>query len=506
MQIAFVLDPPDASACGPILDQVPYSADAATGVQQYAAWKQAALAELATRVSVGQVKMWVPLDVGAARAIPFYGGNPATDWSDAVAVMMRLGQRESRSFRVVDLSGVGVVERLHPQMSTRFPGDYKLVSLGAGGTLDPLQGLDVKSAGALLANVFRAEDDRKGRNSATITQSLLGQVIGCLDPAIKLSIRRLHEAVVFAQTGVPSLGGSVLTASEQQQLLTALFARLQNSRPMADGMFEIDALVGAMVDFDPASPTFTRRGDTRHGTVSMQCLTGPQGVSRELAADLLAARLVHDLEFGKRSFDTTMLLAGDSVPDRLLNAVADAAERSGTQLLVFFERLSDNSGNRLGWRGAPVAGFFRLPNPKEAQLAADFLGKQHTFVLAGTSDSTGSSFEWGWSTTHTRGTDHSTSTSWQLGRNFSSTLSRSSSTSSSVSHATSGGASTNRGHTDNYSRVYEHLLDPSVFQGLDTGAVLLVDASTRSARLATCNRDVAKSKLVDWDHQYQLGP
>lgn len=476
------------------VDDVP---PAAGGIAAYRQWRASVEAELADRIERGALKVWVPIQLPAQPVVPLFGGSPTNDWIEAVVMLLKLASDEDASARIVDLTSF-VAPQLDQQLQ-RFPGYYAFAQLARGGTLDPTGSLHTTDGVVtMLSEVLRANDDRSGRNASAAAQNLLQLVLGCLDVG-DVSLTRVRSAVECALHARTARPGS-LDPAEESRLINHAHARLQQNHTLWNQLFEIDAVLALLARFETSSAPQVSRGRPGRGRVSLLGLGQGPTAERELASDLLSARTLSDLR--ERPADLTIVLGADNVAPRLLDAMADAAETAGSKLFVFFERLTDGTQHRLGWRGGNVAGFFRLANSTDATHAAEFLGRQHRFVLSGWSESRSRSVEWGWNVATTKGTDRSTSRAWGLGSGFSRTVSNAQSRSR--TEGQNSGKSTSTSTSTNHERVYEYLVEPAVFQGLGEGALLLVDTATRSARLASSSRAVTRSALVDWNATVQI--
>lgn len=484
----YALVEPEPRDLGPGVDDVP---PATGGVAAYQRWRAKVEADLAGRIERGELKVWVPIKLPAQAVVPLFGGAPVHDWFETVVTLLKVASDEDATVRVVDLTSL-LAPPLDRQLQ-RFPGYYAFAELARGGSLDATGALDtVGGLVSMLSEVLRADDDRSGRNASAAAQNLLRLVLDALDDG-EVSIARAKSAVECALHAQPSRAG-ILHPAEENRLINHAHARLQQNQVLWNNLFEIDAILALLEPFEPRSAPRTSRGRRGRGSVSLLGLGQGPTAERETALDLLSARCLSDLR--ERPADLTILLGGDHVAPRLLDAMADAVESAGSRLFVFFERLTDGTQQRLGWRGGNVAGFFRLANNTDATHAAEFLGRQHRFVLSGWSESRSRSVEWGWNIATTQGTDRSTSRAWGIGSGFSRTVSQAHSRSRSEGH--SGGRSISTSTSTNHERVYEYLIEPAVFQGLGEGAMLLVDTATRSARLASSSRAVTRSVLVDW--------
>ena len=172
-------------------------------------------------------------------------------------------------------------------------------------------------------------------------------------------------------------------------------------------------------------------------------------------------------------------------------SLASACERRGVPLTLLFRHLRDT---RLGILGGGAAAFMRLGNHIEAQQAAGYIGRQHTFVLSQLTATLGGSqtrtttthtegqtvtgtinVGWlgcpGWNTTSSSGPGGSGATQ---GDSRGQQRSHGRSISRSWSSALSWAEGTNWSNAAASQRVYEFTIEPTVLQNLPDQALLLV--------------------------------
>ena len=127
------------------------------------------------------------------------------------------------------------------------------------------------------------------------------------------------------------------------------------------------------------------------------CLALEPG-ARSARAELLTALTVQWLTVavtGSTATTPAVIIAGaDEITRGHLEALADACERRGVPLTLLFRHLRDDATALIG--GAAATAFMRLGNHHEAEQAASFIGRHHTFTVSG------------W--TATQGAEHSTAT------------------------------------------------------------------------------------------------
>ena len=139
----------------------------------------------------------------------------------------------------------------------------------------------------------------------------------------------------------------------------------------------------------------------------------------ERRADCMQRVLFHTLTYRLRpdpsstSGSRVLIVAA---PDRLgragLEALSRRASKAGVRLFYLFTHLREAVGQVLGGEDAASL-FMRLGNTAEAAAAADFVGREHKFVLSQLTLSMGQSFTQGSGETDTwqEGTSESTSSS-----------------------------------------------------------------------------------------------
>ncbi|MFC7612837.1 hypothetical protein ACFQV2_03465 [Actinokineospora soli] len=207
--------------------------------------------------------------------------------------------------------------------------------------------------------------------------------------------------------------------------------------------------------------------------------------------------------------DVLVVVGADALATEVLDALSGAAQGTGKRLVLVFGRITDDAAGVMGYAGADCAVFLRLPNHRDAQQAADYLGKHFTFVVNGFSISEGRTDQWSESRTRSTSSTTGTSQTWgssssvglngalSAGRNFGNTVSDSFTSGS--SDTTGHGGSTQATWSSTAGRVHEHVVPPETFQRLDDGLMLVV--RDRTVVLAVCDHTIASSRsasAVPW--------
>lgn len=225
----------------------------------------------------------------------------------------------------------------------------------------------------------------------------------------------------------------------------------------------------------------------------------------DLVADFLSPLLLQLLIHGMRrgpteaSREPVLMVAGaDKVRRRHLERLDQLTRRRGIRLVYLFRHLRDDPVDVLGSGGAAL--FMRLGNVKEATAAADFIGREHKFVLHQLTRSIGQSATEtvGDSFTETIGTSES-NTRTELLRWLlppipdSSSYTVSTTTSRAWGRSRSQAAGTTSGESLGQQRVYEYEVEPRTLQTVPDTAFLYVDREGRRGRRVTagdCNPDI----------------
>jgi hypothetical protein len=190
-----------------------------------------------------------------------------------------------------------------------------------------------------------------------------------------------------------------------------------------------------------------------------------------------------------------VIVAGaDEVTRPHLERLADACERRGVPLTFLFRHLREDS---LAMLGGGTAAFMRLGHHAEAEQAASYLGRQHTFVLSQRTATWGGNQSTTHSDTYGYGDSDSSSVRWQdlsLGRG---TRSGGRSTSRNWSAGTSQADGTSWSEAESVQRVYEYAVEPTVLQNLPDHALLLAGAGPARRQVLAVECDPAISTLAD---------
>ncbi|MEV4481405.1 hypothetical protein [Micromonospora coxensis] len=223
----------------------------------------------------------------------------------------------------------------------------------------------------------------------------------------------------------------------------------------------------------------TDHGQDRHdpGTPGLTCLVyenAAHNAREELLKELVFQGLVHRLT-APRPFTGPLVVAGaDDLHHRHIERLTDLCARRGVRLVLMFRHLRDAAVRTVG---ADVVAFMRLGNHEEAARAADFIGRQHTFVLSQLTRTIGGS------------RTHSVGNSLGFSDQVSGGWPRRVSVGQSWTHTRTVADSTNWNESQSAQRVYEYVVEPRTLQDLPDYALIEVTQGTGglSVRSVECN-------------------
>jgi hypothetical protein len=191
----------------------------------------------------------------------------------------------------------------------------------------------------------------------------------------------------------------------------------------------------------------------------------------ELTAALVVQWLTVQVAAYGPGAPAVIVAGGDELTRHHLERLADACDTSGVPLTLLFRHLRDDAVSVIG--GGATA-FMRLGNHREAEQAASFIGRHHTFVLSSYTATQGGDRTVTHGTTQTWG--NSETRGFRSDGVFSGGASRSQDYSRNYSYSTEESVSegTNWSDARGTQRVYEYAVEPNVLQNLPDDALLLV--------------------------------
>jgi hypothetical protein len=237
-----------------------------------------------------------------------------------------------------------------------------------------------------------------------------------------------------------------------------------------------------------------------------------RNVRDELLASLVVQWITYHVSNAAMRIPAVIIVGADDLARRHVERLSDACERRGVLLTLLFRHLREASADLVG---GGAAGFMRLGNHQEAARAADFIGRQHRFVLSEVTVSLGGD------------ETHTTEVSQSLGE--SDTIKVSAATGwlnvlgggglaglAGLARATGSGgtssrtwstaysraAGTNWSNAESAKRVYEYAVEPTTLQHLPDYAMLLVSSRPGGGHWLApveCNPEIVTLPRVSMD-------
>jgi hypothetical protein len=427
------------------------------------------------------------LEWGAARTGPgtrrvdLFGGD-LWSWEAFLTVYGTSMLREAPPITVVDLSEELVSDELYQlARDARCPVDRQVLPAELAQS-DLLVGLDARQLVDVLVESFHGGAERADRGERTMDARILTEICAALGDDV--GIGRIAEALraLMGEPGRPAL----LTPDEWDHVTTELFSGAYVERAH-ERLRRLEAYLHplAALGADPVA---------RDPEARLRCLAvtndGPNPFS-DLMVDLIAQWTMRQIVQESRHHRPSRLLVvagADHLQRRHLERLADICERRQVRLVYLFRHLREQSLQMVG--GGAVA-FMRLGNHEEAERAANFIGREHKFVVSsisrglsgGTSHSVGTS---------EGGGDGGGSNQVRHGIVFRETVGYTRSESRNWGSSRQYSEQTGWSYQSSEQRVYEYRVEPSSLQELPAHALLLVEhgAGGRELKVVECNPDI----------------
>ena len=444
---------------------------AAAHQQQVAVWAQRKTAyERADAARVDGLAEWGAARTPAgSRRIDVFGGS-LHGW-EAFLTVYGTSVLAERPTLVADFSRELVCREF--AMIARAAGapvDIQLLPAQLAGS-SVLAGLPGQQIAAALVEAMHPDDAHSARAERSIDGRILGEVCGSLgDP---VSLARLAAALRVLMGEQDKSG--LLSPAERTHISADLFTAEYLRQVHAD-LVRIESYIHPLAGLGSSGAV---RDPAYLTCIALQ--PDARNVRDELLAGLVVQWLTYQVANAAARAPAVIIVGADELARRHTERLADACERRGVLLTLLFRHLRGASADLLG---GGATGFMRLGNHQEAARAADFIGRQHRFVLSEVTASLGGN------ETHTTEVGESlgeedtinvvAATGWMkgLGGIALGGLAREGgakrTTSRTWSTAYSRAAGTNWNNAESTKRVYEYAVEPTTLQTLPDYAMLLV--------------------------------
>ncbi|GAA0258595.1 hypothetical protein [Cryptosporangium japonicum] len=447
--------------------------------------------DVAEQQRAEQLPEWAPVvPPPHTRRIDVVGGT-LWGWEGLLTVFGSSTLASGGRLTVLDLTGEGVCRELaevaaDADLSTDvqlFPDDLA--------TADILSGLDQRQFVDVLVEAVHGGDGEGGsdRYGRAADDRVLGAICAALAPG-GLSVARVLAALRVL-LGEPA-GTDGLADTERRTIADELFSP-DYRREVGPRLRQLESLLHPLA---PLGSDAQPRPDAQLSCIAT--LSTGSTARDEVLGDLVVQRLTRGVATGGPSTGprTIVVVGADDIARRHLERLSDVCERRGVRLVYLFRHLR---GTSLQVLGAGAVGVMRLGNHQEAAEAAEFIGRQHRFVL------TQLTHQLGGAETHSTAESESRSTSsvrnlslrrpWQSISGMVGSSSRS--WRSTAGHA----EGTNWNNSETYQRATEYTVEPRTLQGLPDYAMLLVTAGQHGPTVTAveCNPDIVSLPRVSVD-------
>jgi hypothetical protein len=454
--------------------------------QALADWDQRATAhESAELARLADQPEWGSATV-PARHTDVFGGTLA-GWQ-ALITVHGASLLAQRPLLAVDLTGRHAAGLLStttqrtgiPAATYRLPHD-----LGRCGLLAELSAVQLADA---IAEAVHAGTPGGARADRATDGRVLRELAGVL-AGRGVTVQRLAAAVRAAMGYM--VPGGVLSPGEQELLTGNLFPAGYRQQ-ITSSLARLDAVLAELaVHAADGWPAQTAR---------YTCLAidpGPRTAAGEVLTALIAQWLTAQVTTAAGSPPAVIIAGADEITRPHLERLADACELRDTPVTLLFRHLRDDAASMLG---GGTAAFMRLGNHAEAEQAASYIGRRHTFVVSSFTATRGGN------QTSTRGGSDGYDTGdsysdartrgWQGGGFLGTdsggrTRTRGSSTSRNWSTSWSQADGTSWSEAEARQRVYEYAVEPTALQNLPEYALLLADRSGGALKLRAVECDPA---------------
>jgi len=470
--------------------------------QALEAWQQRAAAHQAAEAArlAGQPE-WGSLAAPTPRTDVF--GGTLDGWQGLLTVHGASLLAE-RPLLVADLSGQHAARQLMlaagqsrvPAAGFRLPQD-----LGRSGLLADLTPSQLATA---IAEAIHAPGPggfpgppAGSRSDRALDVRVLQQLAGALS-ARPVTPQRLAAATQAALGNPDAVPGGILTDQEAERIAGNLFPSGYRDQVMAS-LIRLDAALADLAAF--------ATGGWPEKAARLTCLIvdpSARSASGEVLTSLLVQWLTVQVATAPpgQPVPAVILAGADEVARAHTERLADVCEAAGVPLTLLFRHLRNDAVSLLG---GGTAAFMRLANHAEAEQAATYIGRRHTFAVSSYTATQGGSLTTTQGTSDSYSTGHNAShagtRSWSdrpdsgpfPGHAHSGGRTRTTGTSTSQTRGTnfSSADGTSWSDTQATQRVYEYAVEPAVLQGLPDHALLLVDRSAQGLRLRAVECDPA---------------
>ena len=380
--------------------------------------------------------------------------------------------------------------------------------IGAAGLLASLAPAQLATA---LAEAIHADPGMTASTAATrADRALDARVLEQLTEALGSDVTPARLAAA-ARAALGHAGpAKPLSAAEQGHIAAQLFPTAYR-RQIEPSLVRLEAfltdLTGHASPPDAVAASLDQPGPSSRRAAYLTCLAlepSARTARTETLAALAIQWLTIQITASNEPAPAVIIAGADDITRGHLERLADACERRSVPLTLLFRHLRESG---LAILGGGATAFMRLGNHAEAEQAASYIGRQHTFVLSQLTATHGGSRTTTSTTSQAHAITDTISIGWNTGWNTTSsgllvgesahgrsggeTRSAARSVSRTWSEALAWAQGTNWTAAGTRQRVYEYTIEPTILQHLPDQALLLVTSTPQGPALQAIECDPA---------------
>lgn len=446
--------------------------------RQHQAEQHAAQQALARHLSG---PLWYPVHpVSEPTRVDVFGGDPHRfGWACLLVMLGTSLLVRGHRLTVLDLTGQEVGGELVKIAGTKGL-RARWTPLEEGSDIDLLAGLSNQDIAESLAYALTERTDAAGagageqREERALAVEVLGQVLACLD-------RPLTFARLAAALRVLRRGGDVekLAPHEVERLVDGIGDIDQNEwtgRRLRFWAGQLDVLHRLAPAGSGAASLWSQ------DDVSLLATPGGRDDRKELTDRLLVQLARRAMQVPGLLGSHLVVVGADRLGANTVTALSEQARAAGIRLVLFLDQPQGDIEKTVGTGGAVC--IMKMYNHRDANIAAEFIGKGYKFVVNQLTHQLGKTF--------TDGGGDSFSANTSAGSNSTRKRMRSErGLSDSRGHAWTGSrnwsSADNIGTSTGTARVYEFITEPQAILGMEETDFILVDNSGQGRRVLMAN-------------------
>jgi len=416
--------------------------------------------------------LWYPVHPAPdPTRVDVFGGDPRRHgWASLLVTFGTALLAAGRRITVLDFTGQQVGDGLARVAEAAGTG-ARVVRLNGSAGVDLIAGLGPRDLAASLGHALTSRPDGDHREERAFATDVLRRVLDSLTGPVTFA--RLAAGVRVLRQGA---GDDELTEAETSALTAHIGDIDQNEWTTRQLRFYTSQL-GLLHELAPAggSPLWT------HDPVALVETDGVGGDRTELVERLLVQLVQRAMTTPGWAGRCLVVAGADSLGAATLQSLSEHARLAGVWLVLMIDQPQGDLEKTAGTGGMVCV--MKMYNHRDANIAAEFIGKGHKFVVSQVTRQVGTTFTDG-------GGDSFAATTNQGGnlkQRRSGTPGRPVGLSDSRGHTWTG--TRNWSNADNLStstvtgRVYEFIVDPQEILGMPETSFILVDNSGHGRRM-----------------------